>query len=87
MAHWISKDWKLLEILVDFSLLSGAHSEENLAKVFEHCCWELDILTKIYVTKFFVYTTHFCYSKDIRMSKKIFIIAYNKRIIYKEKVY
>ena len=46
-AHWISKDWKLSEILVDFSLLSGAHSGENLAEAFERCCSKYGILHKV----------------------------------------
>ena len=47
MTHWISKDWKLSEILIDFSLLSGAHSGENLAEAFERCCLKYGILHKV----------------------------------------
>src|SRR5947209_20380893 len=54
-THWITRDWELKEILLDFCMLYGPHSSENLAKVFECCCQELGILTKVYVTKFFVY--------------------------------
>ena len=54
-AHWITRNWQLKEILLDFYMLYGLHSSENLAKVFEHCCRELGILTKVCGTKFFVY--------------------------------
>jgi len=54
-AHWITRDWELKEILLDFCILYRLHSGENLAEVFEHCCRELGILTKVCVTKFFVY--------------------------------
>ena len=54
-THWITRDWQLKEILLNFCMLYELHSGENLAKVFEHCCQELGILTKVCVTKFFVY--------------------------------
>jgi len=54
-THWITRDWQLKEILLDFCMLYGPHSGENLAEVFERCCRELGILTKVCVTKFFVY--------------------------------
>ena len=48
-AHWISKDWKLKEILIGFHKLSGSHSGENLADAFVSCCDELNILLKVYI--------------------------------------
>jgi hypothetical protein len=49
MAHWISKDWKLKNILIDFYQLSGSHSGENLAEAFENCCLKYGILSKVYI--------------------------------------
>ena len=46
-AHWISKEWELVEILVDFYKLNGTHSGENLAESFINCCNEFKILTKV----------------------------------------
>src|SRR2546421_133483 len=37
-AHWITRDWQLKEILLDFCMLYRPHSGENLAEVFECCC-------------------------------------------------
>jgi len=48
-AHWISKDWKLKEVLIGFHKLSGSHSGENLADAFVSCCDELNILSKVYI--------------------------------------
>jgi hypothetical protein len=46
-AHWITKDWELKEILIDFYKLVGTHSGENLAEAFLTCVNEFDILTKV----------------------------------------
>jgi len=48
-AHWITKDWKLKEILIDFCKLTGSHSGENLAEVFINCMDDLNILSKVYI--------------------------------------
>src|ERR1041385_1187733 len=39
-AHWISENWQLNEILIDFHKLCNAHSGENLAEAFVQCCNE-----------------------------------------------
>ena len=46
-VHWISEDWQLKEILIDFCKLSGSHSGENLHEFFIQCCDNMRILTKI----------------------------------------
>jgi hypothetical protein len=46
-AHWVDSEWNLRSILLDFQLLSGPHSGENLQEVFELSCRELGILTKV----------------------------------------
>jgi hypothetical protein len=46
-AHWITKNWELKEILVDFYKLTGSHSGENLAEVFVNCMDDLNILSKV----------------------------------------
>jgi len=46
-AHWITDNWELKEVLLDFCLLLGPHSGENLAEAFERCCREFGILTKV----------------------------------------
>ncbi|CAG8704200.1 1210_t:CDS:2, partial [Ambispora leptoticha] len=47
-AHWITKDWKLQDELLDFINLSGPHSGENLCEAFVKSCHEFGILTKIF---------------------------------------
>ncbi len=47
-AHWISEDWQLNEILIDFHKLYGVHSGENLAEAFIQCCNEFNILSKVF---------------------------------------
>ncbi|RIA83464.1 hypothetical protein C1645_833799 [Glomus cerebriforme] len=46
-VHWISKNWKLKEILIDFYKLFKLYSEENLAKAFMNYTNNLNILNKI----------------------------------------
>ncbi|CAB4445821.1 unnamed protein product [Rhizophagus irregularis] len=46
-VHWISQNWELKEILIDFCKLSGPHSGENLFQTFIQCCDDMRILTKI----------------------------------------
>jgi hypothetical protein len=47
MVHWITKDWELKEIIIDFCKLSGPHSEENLFQSFIQSCDDMRILTKV----------------------------------------
>ena len=47
MVYWISEDWQLKKILIDFCKLSGSHSRENLYESFIQCCDNMRILTKI----------------------------------------
>ncbi|CAI2197997.1 3499_t:CDS:1, partial [Funneliformis geosporum] len=44
--HWISKDWKLQNNLLDFINLYGSYSDENLCNVFVKSCNEFGILAK-----------------------------------------
>jgi hypothetical protein len=45
--HWITKDWKLQDKLLDFIDLSGPHSGENLCNAFVKSCREFEILAKV----------------------------------------
>ncbi|CAG8810889.1 18398_t:CDS:2, partial [Racocetra persica] len=47
-AHWITNNWELKNILIDFIDLMGPHSGENLCNAFVRCCRELGILTKMF---------------------------------------
>jgi hypothetical protein len=45
--HWITKDWRLQDKLLDFIDLSGPHSGENLCNAFVKSCHEFGILEKV----------------------------------------
>ncbi|CAB5349096.1 unnamed protein product [Rhizophagus irregularis] len=47
-VHWITKDWKLCDSLLDFIKLSGPHSGENLRNAFVESCNDFGILEKIF---------------------------------------
>jgi len=47
-AHWIDSDWNLCSTLIDFQLLSGPHSGENLKAAFEASCQTFGIMTKVH---------------------------------------
>ncbi|CAG8787808.1 15736_t:CDS:2, partial [Racocetra persica] len=47
-VYWISKDWKLQSILLDFINLHGPYSGENLCDAFVSSCREFGILPKIF---------------------------------------
>ncbi|GBC50995.2 zinc finger BED domain-containing protein RICESLEEPER 2-like [Rhizophagus irregularis DAOM 181602=DAOM 197198] len=83
-VHWISQDWKLKELLLDFVKLSGPHSGENLYESFVRCvCDDMKILTKIIAC-----TTDNATNNDTLMSalettcqeKGINFTAYNNHI-------
>jgi hypothetical protein len=46
-AHWINKNWKLEELLIEFAHLQGPHSGDNMAAAFVEALNELGILTKV----------------------------------------
>ncbi|CAB5393651.1 unnamed protein product [Rhizophagus irregularis] len=46
-CHYIDKDWKINDILLDFICLKGSHSGENMAIEFSQCVKEFNILSKI----------------------------------------
>jgi len=53
--HWID-DWKLKYTTLDFCILSGAHTGENLAEKFIEVLQEFNITTKVnYVITFYIY--------------------------------
>ncbi|CAB5217264.1 unnamed protein product, partial [Rhizophagus irregularis] len=47
-THWITKDWRLQDKLLDFIDLSGPHSGENLCNAFVKSCHEFGILAKVF---------------------------------------
>ena len=46
-VHFITKDWKLQDKLLDFIDLSGPHTGENLCDAFVKSCHEFGILEKV----------------------------------------
>ena len=46
-AHWISKDWELKSVILDFKKLDSSHSGENIANVFFNTIKEYNIATKV----------------------------------------
>jgi len=46
-AHWISKDWELKSVILNFKKLDGPHSGENIANVFFNTIKEYNIATKV----------------------------------------
>jgi hypothetical protein len=53
-AHWISKDWKLKNVILDFKKLDGPHSGENIANVFFNTIKEYNIATKVNLFYLFI---------------------------------
>jgi len=47
-AHWITKDWELKEILLDFYHFEGSHSGENISFIFYKILKEYEILQKVH---------------------------------------
>ncbi len=47
MASWITKDWKLVSLLLDFIELKGAHSRANMADVVFKSLIDLDMKDKV----------------------------------------
>ena len=45
--HWISNEWELKNLLLDFVQLEGTHSGENLATVFLQSLEDFGISTKV----------------------------------------
>jgi hypothetical protein len=45
--HWISNEWELKNLLLDFIQLEGTHSGENLATVFLQSLEDFGISTKV----------------------------------------
>jgi hypothetical protein len=46
-AHWISENWELKKITLEFHHLKGPHSGENLAKAFFQVLRDYKLLTKV----------------------------------------
>jgi hypothetical protein len=46
-VHWIDEEWNLKCSILDFCLLSGPHSGENLANQFFDVLQEFNIATKV----------------------------------------
>jgi hypothetical protein len=46
-VHWISKNWELKNVILDFKKLNGPHSGENIANVFFNTIKEYNIATKV----------------------------------------
>ncbi|CAG8690565.1 2244_t:CDS:2, partial [Cetraspora pellucida] len=75
-VHWISKDWKLQNILLDFINLHGPHSGENLCDAFVSSCREFGILLKI-----FMITSDNATNNDTFM-QHLETICYNENIAF-----
>jgi hypothetical protein len=46
-AHWISEDWELKNLLLDFIKLEGPHSGDNIAEGFLKSLSEYNLLNKV----------------------------------------
>lgn len=47
MASWITEDWELVTVLIDFIQLEGSHSGRNMAKEAFKTLEDLDIVKKV----------------------------------------
>lgn len=47
MAHWITEDWVLEEVMVDFAGLHGAHEGKNLGGTFMSALEEMGLVGKV----------------------------------------
>jgi hypothetical protein len=54
-VHWISNEWILCSSTLDFSLLPGSHSGENLAKKFIEILSDFNIKTKVFFIFLFLF--------------------------------
>jgi hypothetical protein len=52
-VHWIDQNWQLCNSTLDFTLLSGSHSGENLAKKFLDILQDFNIATKVFILFYF----------------------------------
>jgi hypothetical protein len=52
-AHWISKEWELKSLLIDFVKLEGSHSGKNIKEVFLKSLKNLSITNKVSYFKVF----------------------------------
>ena len=52
-VHWISNEWVLCSSTLDFSLLPGSHSGNNLANKFLEILSDYDIKTKVFFLIYF----------------------------------
>jgi len=46
-VHWIDCEWRLQNMMLDLTLLSGPHSGENMCAVFESVCTDFGVLEKL----------------------------------------
>lgn len=46
-AHWITSEWKIESLLLDFIKLEGPHSGENLKSAFLQSLNEFDLTNKV----------------------------------------
>jgi hypothetical protein len=67
-AHWISKEWELKSLLIDFVKLEGSHSGKNIKEVFLKSLKNLSITNKVSYFKVFK-----CFFKKINNKKYFYI--------------
>jgi hypothetical protein len=48
-VHWIDLQWELRNFTLDFLLLSGPHTGENLANKFLDTLKDFNIVTKVFI--------------------------------------
>jgi hypothetical protein len=53
--HWIDDNWNLCSSTLDFCLLPGSHTGENLANKFLEVLDDFDISTKVFSLSIFFY--------------------------------
>jgi hypothetical protein len=59
-VHWITKNWKLCDSLLDFIKLSGPHSGENICNAFVKSCDDFGILEKVNFSIFYLNFENTC---------------------------
>lgn len=68
-AHWITTDWIMKSVVIDFIHLQGPHSGNNLADAFYETLKDYGILTKV----IFIYIKFYY----LKINKLIFYL-YNR---------
>lgn len=77
--HWINEDWELCNSILDFCLLSGPHSGENLANKFLEVLKEFNISKKVisFIIYFFIFLFIYFIKKNLLFIYIILLFNYS----------